>query len=401
MKNINKLNEAIQIKKKTPSVNPDYNVKAGDAGEYDLRDKLIYSRYPMYFLHDVQLTTADGKSAQIDFIAVTRCIIFVIECKNFGFHVKVDSEGQFIDMDRNKSFQSPLEQNREHIDVLTRMFPKYADRFFPIIVFSNTSRILDRSNTPDKLKKHIVKIDELIPTLERINEENKRTGFLFRKGLDELSDSEMKRYADDFLAHHKEKIMPAEKKTAPKKTNGGYICPNCKKEVVKGQYSFRCTSCKMILNKIYGHELSEKQVVWLLKNPGKALNMNIGGTEKVVYAEAVTNNGYIQWKTINKPAPTEKKPVSTVPKNTNNGYICPNCGGKVCKRQNGSYQCTAGCNMQISSIYGQKLSEKQIICLLTKFRESLKITINGTERIVYAEAEKDSKGFIHWKVVNK
>lgn len=398
MKNINKLNEAIQIKKKTPSVNPDYATEAGDAGEYYLRDKLIYSRYPMYFLHDVNLTTNDGKSAQIDFIAVTRCIIFVIECKNFGFNVKVDGEGQFINTSENKSFKSPLEQNREHIDVLTRIFPEYADRFFPIIVFSNTSRILDRSDTSDELKNHIVKVDELIPAMERINEENKRTGFLFRKGLDELSDDKMKRCADDFLAHHKEKTMPAKKKTAPKNTNGGYICPNCKKEVVKGQYGFHCTACKMILNKIYGHELSEKQIVWLLTNPGKSLNMNIGGTERVVYAEAVTNNGYIQWKTINKPAPTEKKTVSEAPKKTNNGYICPNCKKEVRKGQNGFY-CTAKCGMILNKIYGTDITEEQVKNLLSGNEVKIN-TRYGQKTLAPTAVKKESNGrtFIQWSV---
>lgn len=293
MRDINKLDKAVQIKRKTPSVNPDKNTQAGDAGEYDVRDKLVYSRYPMYFLHDVRLTTNDGKSAQIDFIAVTRRMIFVIECKHFGFNVKVDREGQFIDTDKNKSFKSPLEQNREHIDVLTRIFPEYADRFFPIIVFSNTSHILDRSNTPDALKSHIVKLDELIPAMQKVNDENKKTGFLFKKGLDELSDSEMKRYADDFLSNHKEKRMSAEKKTS-----NSYVCPNCKKEVRKGQYGFYCTAkCGMNLTKIYGQDIPEEQVKNLLSGNEVKIKTKYGQKTLAPTAEKKESNGriFIQW----------------------------------------------------------------------------------------------------------
>jgi len=43
----------------------------------------------MYILHDIYLEV-DGLSAQIDYIVVTRKIIFIIECKNLIGNIEVD-----------------------------------------------------------------------------------------------------------------------------------------------------------------------------------------------------------------------------------------------------------------------------------------------------------------------
>lgn len=290
MKNSKELNEAVLIKSKKNAVNADYNTKAGDAGEDFVKKKLIFSKYPMYLLHDVRLVH-ENKSAQIDFIAVTRRMIFVIECKNYGFNIKIDSDGQFINTTDNKSFSSPAEQNREHIDVLKRMFPELADRFYPIIVFSNTSRILDRSEASEEIKNHIVKVDELVPAMERANEANRQRGIIFKKGVCDLYDEEMKQYAENFAKLHTPVDMPKKNKpkSSPKKEQV-YRCPKCGGIVAKGQYGFFCKEkCGMNISRIiYNQELTEQQIITLLSGRSTQVDTKYG--RKTVFPEAEQND---------------------------------------------------------------------------------------------------------------
>lgn len=285
MKHSKELNETVLIKSKKTDVNADYRTKAGDAGEDFVKNKLIFSKYPMYLLHDVRLVH-ENKPAQIDFIAVTRRMIFVIECKNYGFNIKIDGDGQFINTTENKSFPSPTEQNREHIDVLRRMFPELADRFYPVIVFSNTSRILDRSAAGEEIKSHIVKVDELIPVMEKVNETNRQRGVIFRKGVCDLYDEEMKQYAENFAKLHTPVNLTAKSKHSGKKSAPeNYKCPKCSGIVRKGQFGFFCENkCGMnISHIIYNQELTEQQITALLSGRKTQVETKYG--RKTVFPE--------------------------------------------------------------------------------------------------------------------
>lgn len=298
MKNSKKLDKAVLIKSKKNATNADYNTKAGDAGEDFVKSKLIFSKYPMYLLHDVRLVH-EGKSAQIDFLAVTRRMIFVIECKNYGCNVKIDSDGQFINTTENKSFPSPTEQNREHIDVLKRIFPELAARFYPLIVFSNTSRILDRSEAGKEIKNHIVKVDELLPAMERANEDNRQRGIILKKGVCDLYDEEMKQYAENFAKLHTPVDLP-KKPASEKKQSKSYRCPKCSGIVRKGQYGFFCENkCGMNISRIiYNQELTEQQIIMLLSGRSTQVETKFG--RKTVFPE-VEQNDYkgqtkFQWR---------------------------------------------------------------------------------------------------------
>lgn len=87
-------------------------------------------------------------------------------------------------------------------------------------------------------------------------------------------------------------------------TNSFGECPFCSKEVRKGKYGIYCTGkCGMNVGKVYGKELSDKQVQMLLS--GKKVTMTNGDRKTIVLSEIEpfefkTENGIkkgYQWKT--------------------------------------------------------------------------------------------------------
>lgn len=78
------------------------------------------------------------------------------------------------------------------------------------------------------------------------------------------------------------------------------LCPKCKAEVKKGKFGFYCTGkCGMNLAKVYGKELTEKQLTSLLN--GKQISYTVNGKKTIVLPEITENqyNGktYFQWVT--------------------------------------------------------------------------------------------------------
>lgn len=77
-------------------------------------------------------------------------------------------------------------------------------------------------------------------------------------------------------------------------------CPKCQSDVVKGKYGYYCKGkCGMVTAKVYGHELTENQIIGLLS--GKSTSYTANGKKNIVLAEVVENtyNGKTnyQWKT--------------------------------------------------------------------------------------------------------
>lgn len=77
-------------------------------------------------------------------------------------------------------------------------------------------------------------------------------------------------------------------------------CPKCGSEIKKGKYGFYCKAkCGMNLTKLYGHDLTDSQVLSLLN--GKSISFTANGRKTVAEPEVVSNeyNNRInyQWKT--------------------------------------------------------------------------------------------------------
>ena len=98
-------------------------IRAGIAGEDNIKYELRNSHMPMYVIQDFTITHNDLKS-QIDFVVVTRGLVFIIECKNLYGDITVDNKGQFIrkmnygSYSRKESIYSPIEQNRKHLELI-------------------------------------------------------------------------------------------------------------------------------------------------------------------------------------------------------------------------------------------------------------------------------------------
>ncbi len=74
-------------------------------------------------------------------------------------------------------------------------------------------------------------------------------------------------------------------------------CPHCGADVLKGQYGFYCKSkCGMYLAKVFGKELTEKQLLRLLS--GKEVSYTVDGKKTIVLPQAVehTYNGRTSWQ---------------------------------------------------------------------------------------------------------
>ena len=71
-------------------------------------------------IHDLRIE-ADGRTAQIDHLLISRCFEFyVLESKSFRSGFSVNDHGDFIRWGSGKpeGIPSPIEQNRRHISVL-------------------------------------------------------------------------------------------------------------------------------------------------------------------------------------------------------------------------------------------------------------------------------------------
>ncbi|MDB1944462.1 NERD domain-containing protein [Clostridium tertium] len=185
----------------------------GELGENNIAFELKNSGIPMYILHDIGLETNE-LSAQIDYIVVTRKVIFIIECKNLIGNIEINSQGNFI---RTYSFNgkfikegiySPITQNERHLEVLKRikkesksnfiskmLFDKYFnDNYKSLVVLANPKTVLNSRYAKKEIKDKVIKADQLINYIKEVNS---------KYDLMSLSDKEMKEIADRLLALHK------------------------------------------------------------------------------------------------------------------------------------------------------------------------------------------------------
>ncbi|WP_291652694.1 HRDC domain-containing protein [Clostridium sp.] len=185
----------------------------GELGENNIAFELKNSGIPMYILHDICLESED-LSAQIDYIVVTRKVIFIIECKNLIGNIEINSQGNFIrTYNLNGKFikegiYSPITQNERHLEVLKRikkesksnfisklLFDKYFnDNYKSIIVLANPKTVLNSRYAKKEIKDKVIKADQLINYIKEVNS---------KSDLMTLSDKEMKEIADRLLALHK------------------------------------------------------------------------------------------------------------------------------------------------------------------------------------------------------
>ncbi len=193
----------------------------GEFGENNIAFELKNSGMPMYVLRDIHLEI-DDLYAQIDFVVVTRKVIFIVECKNLIGNIDIDSEGNFI---RNytlngrsikEGIYSPITQNQRHMEVMRQikkdsknvLYKKMFDLFFDenyksIVVLANPKTILNARYAKKEIKDKVIRADQLNRYIKEICGKSKSAAF---------NDKDMKAFAEGLLALHSPKKSDYAKK---------------------------------------------------------------------------------------------------------------------------------------------------------------------------------------------
>jgi len=184
----------------------------GDLGEKNIAFELKNSGIPMYILHDIYIEAGD-LSAQIDYVVITKKLIFIIECKNLVGNIDIDSSGNFIRKYkfRNKSIRegiySPITQNERHLHVIRQkrrnsinliieriVFDKFFNSYYKtIVVLANPKTILNNRYAKKEVKDNVIRADQLINHIKKLNNKFNESN---------LSDSKMFKIANRFLEMH-------------------------------------------------------------------------------------------------------------------------------------------------------------------------------------------------------
>jgi hypothetical protein len=187
----------------------------GDLGEENVQFELMNSFMPMLVLRDLQLEF-EGLSAQIDFVVITRKLVFVIECKNLFGDIEVNNAGDFIrtleygGKKRREGIYSPITQNRRHLEtlkairkddkgniIMKMMFEKYFDENYKsIIVLANPKTVLKVDKANKGVRDQIIKCDQLIVNLKKMSASSKN---------EPNNDKHMFTLAESFMKYHKPK----------------------------------------------------------------------------------------------------------------------------------------------------------------------------------------------------
>ncbi len=239
-------------------------LEAGIYGENTIRFELQNSHIPMYVLHDIFLEH-NGLTAQIDYMIITRKIIFVIECKNLYGNIEINNNGDFIrsfsygGYNIKEGIYSPITQNKRHLDLIKEIrsseitgfiakknFEKNFDTVYrSVVVLSNPKTVLNARYARKDVRNQVIRADQLI---EYINQTNSQFDVMGR------NDKELKEAAELWLSKHKNnpsdriekyrnavaEIPPSPPKIIkPKKQNEEetpetkVLCPKCGAEMIK------------------------------------------------------------------------------------------------------------------------------------------------------------------------
>lgn len=186
----------------------------GQSGEDNISFELKNSGMDMYVLHDIYLEYGD-LSAQIDYIVITRKIIYIIECKNLIGDIEIDHSGAFIRHYElfgkriREGIYSPITQNMRHLNVLKEIrkshknnslmkhfFEKaFESNYQSIVVLANPKTCLKANAAPEDIRRQVIRADQLISYIKKKNDESKNYN---------LKNEEMLELANFFLAQNRE-----------------------------------------------------------------------------------------------------------------------------------------------------------------------------------------------------
>lgn len=184
----------------------------GQVGEQNIAFELKNAGMPMYIIHDLRLEFED-LSAQIDYVVVTRKLIFFIECKNLYGNIEIDNQGNFVrsypwnGRTVKEGIYSPITQNQRHLEVLKQigrsnrnnaltktLYDKgFGDFHKSIVVLANPKTVLNAKYAKKEVKDQVIRADQLIAYLKNAEKRSKEMG---------SNDKRMRSIAEGLLSLH-------------------------------------------------------------------------------------------------------------------------------------------------------------------------------------------------------
>lgn len=153
-------------------------LRSGISGENQIAFELANSDMPMYIIRDLHIE-CDGLAAQIDFMVITKKLVYVIESKNMIGDVEINANGDFIRkfiLDGQKieeCIYSPVTQNMRHLNIVkklrtkskpvavaSRFEEKFLEMYKSLVVLPNSKTILTRDKNHES--DVVIKADQLI-----------------------------------------------------------------------------------------------------------------------------------------------------------------------------------------------------------------------------------------------
>ncbi len=186
----------------------------GIIGEDNIAFELQNSHMPMLVLHDLNLEY-HGLTAQIDYVIITKNAVVIVECKNLYGNIEINTNGDFIrtlefnGRYRKEGIYSPITQNQRHFELIKQARLELSSGSFDrmikasvlsglyrtVVVLANPKTIINMKYARKEIKDKIIRADQLITYLKKINDEN---ADLHR------TDEQMYSMADFLLQLHKD-----------------------------------------------------------------------------------------------------------------------------------------------------------------------------------------------------
>ena len=202
----------------------------GLEGENQVAYELKTSGIDMYVLHDIYLEIGE-LTAQIDYIVVTRKLIYIIECKNLYGNIEIDNTGNFVRQFGSSSpkegIYSPITQNQRHLRVLKKIrkesksnfllklaFEKnFDENYKSIVVLANPKTYLNAKYAKKEVKKQVIRADQLVSYINETNESSKNES-MSEKAMLELANFYLEKHVQehsDYAKRYEEMITPYRK----------------------------------------------------------------------------------------------------------------------------------------------------------------------------------------------
>ena len=208
LKKLSKLHNICRDNKTKKLIEKDMSlIRRGLEGENYVYFELKNSLLPMICMHDVRIEV-DGLFAQIDFLAITNKFIYILETKHLVGDIRINSNGDFIRIIRDKSnriikeegMYNPVTQGDRHARLLTKFLEKknlVINQSLPvksIAVLANPKTVLNKDYAPEHIKNNIYRYDQIVYFLQK--------EFLNKEYDTMISDSKLDYIAKTILKEH-------------------------------------------------------------------------------------------------------------------------------------------------------------------------------------------------------